>query len=149
MIVNIKNESELIRHYQDLEQRLGPTVLISGMVSTGTEIGVGMVNDPQFGPLIMVSAGGVLIELLSDRSVSLAPVSKTEADRMLRELKINNLITGIRGSEASNRTALIDFIVHFSHLAYGLREHLQAVDINPVIINATDAVAVDALVVSL
>ena len=79
----------------------------------------------------------------------MAPVSTSEADRMLNELKINNLIQGLRGTEAGDRQALIDFIVHFSHLAYALREHIKAVDINPVIVNATGAIAVDALVVSL
>jgi acyl-CoA synthetase (NDP forming) len=149
VVVNITNETELTHHYQDLEQRLGPKVLISKMISAGTEVGLGMVNDPQFGPLVMVSAGGVFIELLSDRSVTMAPVSTSEADRMLNELKINNLIQGLRGTEAGDRQALIDFIVHFSHLAYALREHIKAVDINPVIVNATGAIAVDALVVSL
>ncbi len=149
VIVNITNETELTTHYQDLAQRLGPRVLISEMVSAGTEVGLGIVNDPQFGPLVMVSAGGIFIELLSDRSVALAPVTIGEADRMLSELKINHLIEGIRGGAAGNREALINFIVRFSHLAYLFREHIQAVDINPVIVNPKGAVAVDALIVSL
>jgi len=149
VFVNIRSETELVHHYRDLEQRLGPRVLICEMISTGTEVGLGIVNDPQFGPMVMISAGGVLIELLSDRSIAMAPVSTTEAHQMLNELKINNLIAGLRGNEAGNRQALIDFVVHFSHLAHALREHIKAVDINPVIVNASGAIAVDALVVSL
>jgi acyl-CoA synthetase (NDP forming) len=148
VIVNIQNEEELGTHYRDLLHRLGPAVLISEQVSSGTEIGLGMVNDPQFGPLVMVSAGGVYIELLEDRAVALAPVSRSEADEMISSLKINALIAGARGRPAQNREALIDILVRFSHMALALRAQISEIDVNPVIVNTQGATAVDALVVA-
>lgn len=147
VIVNIKNEAELLEHYADLNERLGPTALLTQMIDKGTEVGLGIVNDPQFGPLLMVAAGGILIELLSERAVALCPLNSEEADELLSRLKIDALINGVRGQAASDRQALIDIMVKLSVLAYEFKDVIGEVDINPVLVNPAGAVAVDALVV--
>jgi acyl-CoA synthetase (NDP forming) len=147
VIVNIENEASLLEHYHDLANRQGPEVLLSQMIDRGTEVGLGIINDAQFGPLVMVAAGGVLIELLSERSVALAPVSKAEADELISPLKLNKLINGVRGQAAGNRQALIEIISSLSVLAFELKDCIQEIDINPVIVNQTSAIAVDALIV--
>jgi acyl-CoA synthetase (NDP forming) len=146
VVVNIRNEQELGEHYRDFMTRLGPSVLVSNLVSPGTEVGLGMVNDPQFGPLIMISAGGVFIELLDDRAIALAPVSRREADEMISSLRIDTFIRGTRGRPAEDREALIDTVVRFSDMALALRDKVAEIDINPVIVNTAGATAVDALV---
>lgn len=145
VIINIQNEADLLEHYQDLNNRLGPSALLMQMVDTGTEVGLGIINDPQFGPLIMIAAGGILIELLSDRVVALCPVSAIEADQLLSALQIDSLLHGVRGQAAGNRQALIDIIVKLSWLAFQLQDVIREVDINPVVVNSTSAIAVDAL----
>jgi len=147
VIVNIKNETELLEHYADLNQRLGSTALLTEMIDKGVEVGLGIINDPQFGPLLMVAAGGIFIELLSDRAVALCPLSTIEADELLSTLKIDALINGVRGQPASDRQSLIDIMVKLSALAYEFKDVIGEVDINPVIVNPGGAVAVDALVV--
>ena len=147
VIVNIQNETELIEHYSDLSQRLGPTALLTQMIDKGTEVGLGIINDPQFGPLLMVAAGGILIELLSERAVALCPLSTIDADELLSTLKIDALINGVRGQAESDRQSLIDIMVKLSLLAYEYKDVIAEIDINPVIVNSTGAVAVDALVV--
>jgi len=148
VFVNIQNETELVEHYSDLSQRLGPTALLTQMIDKGNEVGLGIVNDPQFGPLLMVAAGGILIELLSERAVALCPLGVEDADELLSTLKIDALINGVRGQAASDRQALILIMVKLSILAYELKDMIAEVDINPVIVNPTGAVAVDALVVT-
>lgn len=148
VIVNISSEDELLEHYNDLSQRLGPSALLTEMVRQGTEVGLGIINDPQFGPLIMIAAGGILIELMSDRAVALCPVSAEEADELLATLKIDKLLRGVRGNPPANRQALIEIIVKLSWLAFELRDAISEIDINPVIVNGNSAIAVDALVVT-
>lgn len=147
VIVNINNQEELLEHYSDLSQRLGPSALLTEMVNKGTEIGLGIINDPQFGPLIMIAAGGIFIELMSDRAVALCPVSAEEAEELLSSLKIDKLLKGLRGQPPANRQALIKVIVNLSWLAFELRDNISEIDINPVIVNQHSAIAVDALVV--
>ncbi len=146
VITGITNAKELEQAYETLSQRLGNRVLVSEMAAPGTEVGLGMVNDPQFGPFIMVAAGGVLIELISDSQVALAPVTPARAEQMIASLKIARLIDGMRGNPPGDRRALIETIVRLSGLAFALREVISEIDINPVIVNQAGAWAVDGLV---
>ncbi|MCP4979647.1 MAG: CoA-binding protein, partial [Gammaproteobacteria bacterium] len=146
VFVNIQSEVDLSEHYSDLCQRLGPKALVSQMVAAGVEIALGTLNDPQFGPIIMVAAGGILVELLSDRSVAICPVNSRQADEMLSSLKVNRLLQGVRGKPAVNRQALIDAIVALSRIAFEFHDSIAEIDINPVLVNEHEAVAVDALI---
>ena len=146
VFINIQSKRALLDHYGDLCDRLGPQALVAEMIDAGVEIGLGTVNDPQFGPIIMVAAGGVLVELLADRAVAMCPVTPQQADEMISSLKTNKLLQGIRGKPAADRQGLIDAIMQLSALAFEFREHIAEIDINPVLVNAQQAVAVDALV---
>jgi acyl-CoA synthetase (NDP forming) len=146
VFVGIDNPDDLLLHYRDMHSRLGPCALLSQMVDAGVEIALGTVNDRQFGPMIMVAAGGVLVELLFDRVLAICPVDEAQAESMLDSLKANRLLLGLRGRPAANREALIDIIVKLSRLAFELRDSIAEIDINPVIATAGGAVAVDALV---
>jgi acyl-CoA synthetase (NDP forming) len=146
VFVGIQSEQDLMRHYDDLCNRLGPTVLVSQMIDAGVEVALGIVNDSQFGPVIMVAAGGILVELLSDRAVAMCPVNLQQADEMLSSLKVNRLLQGVRGSNASNRQALIEAIVCLSAFACEFKAEIAEIDINPVLVNESEAVAVDALI---
>jgi acyl-CoA synthetase (NDP forming) len=146
VFVNVQSEQDLLQHYRDIESRLGPRALLSQMVGDGIEIALGTVNDSQFGPVIMVAAGGILVEFLADREMAMCPVNAAHAETMLSSLKVNRLLLGLRGRPAVNRQALIDAIVNLSRLAWVLQDSIAEIDINPMIANAGDAVAVDALI---
>lgn len=146
VVLNIADESELVSNYQSLDARLGPDALVCEMVEPGIEIGLGAINDPQFGPVVMVAAGGVLVEILSDRIVRLAPITREDAEEMIGSLKIDKLLKGARGQNPKNRQALIEIIIRFSILVYELRDHIKEIDINPVIVSEDRAVVVDCLV---
>ncbi len=145
--LSLKNELSLATAYEDLSIRLGKEVLIMPMAEAGIEIAIGMKNDPQYGPLVMVAAGGVLVELMDDRVSQLAPIDAMAARKMISELRISRLLKGVRGKPALDIDALCELIVQFSRVVYGLRGEISEVDLNPVIVHEKGCSIVDALVV--
>lgn len=137
--------TEVEEAYRDLSSRLGPQVTVSEQVPPGVEMGVGMVTDPHFGPLVVIAAGGTLVELLGDRVALLPPVDRPRATRALRRLTVSGLLSGSRGSDPVDFDALTDLIVRFSELVHDHGEDLEAVDLNPVIAGPERSVAVDVL----
>jgi acyl-CoA synthetase (NDP forming) len=136
------------RAYDALASSLGPRVTVAAMIPSGVEIALGVVRDPQFGPLVLVAAGGVLVEVLKDRRLGLPPLDELRARRLVDRLKVRPLLDGVRGAPASDVDALVDAIVSLSWLAHDLGEHLEALDVNPVICGPSGCVAVDALVIA-
>ncbi|HXA36324.1 MAG TPA: acetate--CoA ligase family protein [Steroidobacteraceae bacterium] len=122
-------------------------VLLQPMVPTGIEVVAGVRIDPGLGPLIVVGFGGVLVELLRDSVVDLAPIEATEALRMLRRLKGAALFDGYRGAAAVNLNRLADIIVRLSEFAADQRALIQEADVNPIICAGDRSIAVDALIV--
>lgn len=84
--------------YDDLNSRLGPCVIIQRMAGKGVELAMDCVRDPDFGPLVMVSARGTLIELLADRQFVLAPFDEEKAMAMIESLSVVKIPNGIRGA---------------------------------------------------
>ena len=147
VVLNIPDPESLQAAYREMAARLGPEVSIDAMAPAGVEISLGMVRDDNFGPLVVVAAGGTLVELLADRAVACPPVSRETADGLLRSLHTWSLLAGWRGAPPVDIAALADAVVGFSQLAIELGEHLDAVEANPVIASAAGVVAVDALVI--
>src|SRR4051794_26795164 len=85
--------------------------LIEEMVPSGREVVIGGFKDPQFGPMIMVGLGGVLVEVLEEVAFRLCPLTHTEAADMLASLKGVRMLDGVRGQRPVNKDALIDVIV--------------------------------------
>jgi acyl-CoA synthetase (NDP forming) len=107
---------------------------------------LGIVRDAQFGPLVMVAAGGVLVELLHDRRLAFPPIDARTARRSIDGLRARPLLDGLRGAPPSDVDALADALVRLSVLADDLSDLLVALDVNPVIVSADGCLAVDALV---
>jgi acyl-CoA synthetase (NDP forming) len=145
--LGIDDSTSLEDAYSDLERDLGPEVVVSRMAPRGVEIALGVVRDPAFGPLVLVAAGGVLVEVLHDRRLALPPLDEARALRMIDRLRIRPLLDGVRGSPAADVGALARAVVGLSWLAHDLGEHLEALDANPVICGTDGCVAVDALVI--
>jgi hypothetical protein len=124
-------------------------VVIQAMADSGVELALGVVRDPHLGPLVVVAAGGTLVELLSERVVALPPLTEDQAGRLLDELpRLSRLLGGVRGAEPVDRSAVAVAVAGLSRLALDLDEHVTALDINPLICTAKGAVAVDAMVVT-
>lgn len=145
--LGLAGPSALRRAYLAMAQALGPRVSVDAMAAPGVEISVGVVRDDNFGPLVIVAAGGTLVELLADRAVACPPVNWETATELLRSLRTAPLLAGWRGAAAVDIDALADVVVGFSSLATELGEFVDAVEVNPVIASPSGVVAVDALVV--
>jgi acyl-CoA synthetase (NDP forming) len=143
----IGDRAQLETAYADISARLGPRVVAMPMVEAGVEVALGMKYDEQFGPLVIVACGGVLVELLAERAFSLAPVDAAGAEAMLEETRLGKLLAGVRGREPANRAALVDLVVRFSALLAAFGDGIAEVDLNPVIVNRGGCRIVDALVV--
>jgi acetate---CoA ligase (ADP-forming) len=133
-------------------QRYAPQARIDGisvqqMVPSGVEMVLGVKNDRQFGPLIAVGLGGIMVELLADTVVRLAPVDDQSARAMLATLQGHALLTGFRGRPGVDIDRLADTICRLSELANDLKDVIDQIDVNPVIASAGGVVAADALIV--
>jgi acyl-CoA synthetase (NDP forming) len=122
-------------------------VLVQPMVPAGTEIMVGAKIDPLFGPLIVTGLGGILVELLKDTSLDLAPVTHAEARSMLARLKGKAALAGFRGSEPVHLDKLAEIIVRLSEFADDQKDLIAELDVNPLICSGGRVMAVDALIV--
>jgi len=122
-------------------------VLVCEMVSGGVETVVGISQDELFGPVVMVGIGGIFLEVLEDVTFRVPPFDRDEAGRMVRELKGFPLLEGVRGAEPVDLDALLDVIMRVQRLALDLADDIAELDINPLSVTATGAVALDALVV--
>ena len=148
VVLDITDDTELSGAYRAMANRLGPAVSVHAMASSGVEVSIGIVRDENFGPLVIVAAGGTLVELIADRAVACPPISTTGALDMLGSLRIAKLLDGWRGEPPADINALVDVVVGFSQLAAELGDVLDAVEANPVIASPTGAIAVDALVIA-
>jgi acetate---CoA ligase (ADP-forming) len=148
VLLGLRGPEELARAYADLSERLGPLALVCESVPAGTELAVGIASDPDLGPLVVVGAGGVLVELLADSAVALPPVDEATARQMLAELRTGRLLAGVRGGPPADLDAVVRAITSVSALAVDLGDQILGLDVNPLICGPRGAVAVDALAVS-
>lgn len=122
-------------------------VLVQAMAPKGVELIVGARFDPQFGPLIVVGAGGVLVELLKDRIISPAPLRPREALRLIDRLAVRRLLEGYRGSAPVDKARLAEIVCRISELIADQAAELAELDVNPLICSGQAIVAVDALII--
>ncbi len=123
-------------------------VSVQRMVPAGVELAIGSTCDPQFGPLVALGLGGVMVELLGDTAVRLAPATETDVRAMLASLRGRRLLDGFRGAPPVDVGRIVDAVCRLSELAHDLRDVVAEIDVNPLIATADGAVAADALVVA-
>jgi acyl-CoA synthetase (NDP forming) len=113
------------------------------MIGRGTELIVGAVHDPQCGPLVMLGAGGVLTDVLGDRSFGLAPLTEHDAEQLLGRLRSARLLDGFRGAPVVPLSAVVDVLVRVAALVDDVPE-IAELDLNPLICGTDGLSAVDA-----
>ena len=122
-------------------------VLVQPMAPAGLEMMAGGRIDVQFGPLIVTGLGGVMVELMKDTALDLAPVTRAEARNMLDRLKGRKALDGFRGMAPVDVAAFADVVVRLSEFAADQRELVSEFDVNPLLCVGDRIVAVDALIV--
>ncbi len=147
VVLGLAGPAALAAAYQDLAERLGRRVLVGETIPAGLELSLGLARDHELGPLLVVGAGGVLVELLADRAVALPPAGPEQARELVGQLRVAALLAGARGQPAVDQDAVVAAITGLSQLAIELGDGLEALDINPLICGPHGAVAVDALAI--
>ncbi|MDZ4736173.1 MAG: acetate--CoA ligase family protein [Rhodospirillaceae bacterium] len=133
--------------YDEMSARLGPRVVVAAMAARGVELSFGLLQDPDFGPIVMIGAGGTMIELLKDAAFAVPPVDAVEARRLIDRLTIRDLLRGWRGEPPADLDALSHAFARFSALVAALGNDLAEIDVNPVIAGPDGVTAVDALII--
>ncbi|MDX1441217.1 MAG: acetate--CoA ligase family protein [Nitrosopumilaceae archaeon] len=108
-------------------------VLVVEMVKGGKEMIIGSKLEPGFGPVIMLGMGGIYVEVLKDVTFKLAPVTDKEADDMIKEIKTQKLLQGVRGEKPSDIVKLSECIQRLSQLVTDFKE-IKELDMNPVLV---------------
>jgi hypothetical protein len=131
-----------------MAMRLGPVVVVAAMAEDGVEMILGVRRDPQFGQIVLLGFGGAYAETLQDVAFALPPFSAEHARRCVDRLKLRSLLDGVRGRPTADIGAYCDLAASFSALVDALRDSVEEIDMNPVIVHENGCTIVDALVVA-
>jgi acetyltransferase len=123
-------------------------IVVQKMMPGDAEFVLGVSQDPVFGPVVMAGIGGVLVEVIKDVTFRRAPVTPAQAAVMLDELRGRAILDGVRGKPPVDRQRLVDLICAVSRLAAAAGPRLAELDLNPIMLSADSAVAVDWLIVT-
>jgi acyl-CoA synthetase (NDP forming)/GNAT superfamily N-acetyltransferase len=146
VLLDLRTEADVRDGYRKLASRFGPKlqgVGVQPMITGGTEVMIGVADDPMFGPLVIFGLGGVATEVLADHSARLAPLTAHDANVLIDSIRSAPLLRGHHGAPAADLAALRDVLMRVSRLADDIPE-ISELDLNPVIARPDGAVAVDA-----
>ena len=150
--VGLRSEDEVKKAFDDMYHRLKEKfdvkgVLLEKMVPNGVELIIGLQNDSQFGPSIMVGLGGIYTELFKDVSFRVLPITKDDAIKMLNSLRGRDILKGFRGSKAVNMDMISEAIVNIGTLGVDLAGKYESIDFNPVVVYPDGYFVVDAKII--
>ena len=149
--VGIKDGEEAMAAYQEIifkAKKYNKNAEISGviaytMVPQGTEIIIGMMKDPHFGPVIMFGLGGIFVEILKDISFRILPIEERDAREMITEIKGYEILKGARGEPPRDIQAIEEVSMKVSKLTMENLE-INEIDLNPIFVFEKGLQAVDA-----
>ncbi|MBN1644975.1 acetate--CoA ligase family protein [Candidatus Woesearchaeota archaeon] len=139
----VNNQEGLVKNFNELKKIKGTKAILVQEFVKGTELIIGIKKDSSFGHAIMFGIGGVMVELLKDVSFRICPINDKDAESMINELKSKELLTGFRGQAPVNLKLLKKILVKASNIPVK-NKNITELDINPLIINERQALAVDA-----
>ncbi len=146
--LGLADEGAVAAAWRDVAERIGPRVLVAPMVAAGgVEMLLGMIHDGQFGPVVLIGAGGVHVEALADAVHAVPPFDADEAMRLVQRLRIAPLLASRRHPRPLAVHEFCRVAARFSALAAALGGELSEIDLNPVIVRADGCAIVDALFV--
>lgn len=142
----LKDLQAVADQYDDLSARFTGEVLVSEMVAPGVEWSLGAINDPDFGPAIRIAPGGIFVDLLDEHALLMAPFSEADAAAAIARVRAAKMLSGYRGRPVLATEKLAQSAAALSRLAWDMRDVLTEIEINPIMVNTENAVAVDAVV---
>jgi len=121
-------------------------ILVQEMAPSSTEVIVGAIKDPQFGPTVMFGLGGIFVEVLKDVTFRIAPITEEEACEMITEVRAYPLLKGYRNSPPADIGAIVKILLNTSRLAMEHQE-IKELDLNPILVYKKGAKTVDARII--
>ena len=121
-------------------------VLVQEMAPSSTEVIVGAIKDPQFGPALMFGLGGIFVEVLKDVTFRVAPITVDEAREMITEVKAYPLLKGYRNQPPADIEAIVQILLNTSRLVMEHQE-IKELDLNPIMVYKKGAKTVDARII--
>lgn len=147
--VNIREENEALTAFDEIMNEIKSddgTILVQEMIKGDRELVAGLIRDAQFGPCVMFGLGGIFTEVLKDICFRPAPLEKKDALEMLQEIKAKKILEGVRRMPPADIDQLADILIQLGNIGIE-HEEVNEIDINPIILDGSKPVAVDALVV--
>ena len=149
--VNIKNETEAESAFREIifktkkynKKARIEGVIVYPMVPQGTEIIIGMMKDPHFGPVIMFGLGGIFVEILKDISFRILPIEEIDAREMITEINGYEILKGTRGETPRDIQAIKEVLMKVSKLTMENPE-INEIDLNPIFVSEKGLQVVDA-----
>ena len=152
--VGVDNTADVKKTFNDMYGRLSKKkgvnvkgILLEKMVPKGVELIVGIQNDPQFGPVIMVGLGGVLTEIFKDVAFRMLPITTSDAKSMLNELKGSKILKGFRGSKPIDLNMIAKALVQIGKMGVDNADYINSVDFNPIVVYPKSYNVVDAKII--
>ena len=151
--VGISKMSDVRKTFADMKKRLKKKgsgfkgILLEKMVPKGVELIVGVQNDPQFGPVIMVGMGGIMTEVMKDVAFRMLPITQSDAKSMLAELKGAALLDGFRGSDPVDKREVARMLTKIGKMAMDNADYINSIDFNPVVVYPDSHYVVDAKII--
>jgi len=152
--VGLDNINDVKKTFKDMHGRLSKKkgvevkgILLEKMVPKGVELIVGIQNDPQFGPVIMVGLGGIMTEVMKDVAFRMLPITTSDAKSMINELKGSALLKGFRGSAPIDLNSVAKMLVQIGKLGVDNADYVNSIDFNPVIVYPKSHYVVDAKII--
>lgn len=144
VILNVRDADEMKERYHMLKQKFPDAdILVESMEKGNVEVIIGLLNDPTFGMTIMFGLGGIFTEVYKDVVFRVVPISRTDAEQMLTEIKARKMLEGFRNIK-TDRDAVIDTLLKVSRLGQDMEGTLDQMDANPVFVKEHGTVVVDA-----
>jgi acyl-CoA synthetase (NDP forming) len=154
VIVDLKNEKNVRDAYKQIIKNVKKHkpkakivgILVQEMAPSSTEVIVGAIKDPQFGPAVMFGLGGIFVEVLKDVTFRVAPITEDEAQEMITEVKAYPLLKGYRNTPPVDIDAITKILLNTSKLVMEHQE-IKELDLNPIIAYQKGAKTVDARII--
>ena len=156
VILNIKNNDDAQKAYEQILSNVKKNapnakidgVMVSPMIKGGIECILGAKIDPVFGPIVMFGLGGIYAEVMKDIAFAEAPFSNEQAEKMILSLKGKDLFYGARGQSSTDIKSLIKVIVSLSNFIAANSDQVDQVEMNPLLVNEKQIIALDALIIT-
>jgi len=152
--LNLNSKQEITKAYHDILKNAGgvnPDAQVEGflvqeMIDHGHEVIVGLATDQTFGKIILFGLGGIFVEILRDVAMRKIPITSSDAQDMIEEIRGFKVLQGVRGKEPANLNLLQEILLKASRLGLEIEE-IEEMDLNPIFVSSHSALVADSRII--